>query len=842
MGSGLQDLRYALRMFAHAPAFALVALAVLALGIGGNTAMFTLVNAMVFQPVAGHASDIVGVFSHDRTKPDSYRSFSYPNYVDIRQASQGGVFDGVLAHTFAMVGLPAGDTTRRIFAELVSSNYFETLRVPVAAGRAFTADEERPGANLPVAIVRYERWEAAGFNPQFVGSTIRINATDFTIVGVVPRGFGGTMALVSPDIWLPLGVFDSVVNDLFKKKGTGLADRSNETLILVGRFKPGVAADHAASRLDGLSRQLEAAFPAENRNQLLTTHPLPRLATSDEPMSDGGVAVAGSALMGVSGSVLLIASLNLANMLLARGRARRKEIAVRLSLGGTRGRIVRQLLTESLVLAALGSLAGLLLAYWAVRVLVATLLDVAPLALTFEPRPDLNVLVATTVFAVLATVMSGIGPALKLARRDPVNDLKEVPGDAGVLGRRWNGRNIMAVAQLALSLALLICGGLFARSAQFAAFSTPGFSYEAGVLASVDPGLSGYDEVRGRRLYGQLLARVRAVPGVAAAGFASTVPFGDIHEGQPVERLGSSRPSSDDQSRSATYRIIGTDYFRALGMPMLRGREFTPAEETSASTPRVAIIDERLATALFPNEDPVGQSVRIVPRGGPGATVDVEPLQVVGVARSLRENIVDREPVAHIYVPWGRNYRSGMQLHVRGALTSDAGVAGLISTLRSEFRQVDPGLPVLELTTLQRFHDRSLELWLIRAGGRMLSLFGVFALALAVIGVYGVKAYVVSQRTLEIGIRMALGANTSDVRSLIMREAFTLTAAGVICGVGLAVLLGRALGNLLFGVSGLDPLVFGTAATSLALASMVASYIPTRRAMRVAPLAALRGE
>ena len=841
MTSLASDIRYALRTFAQAPAFTLVALAVLAIGIGGNTAMFTLVNALIFQPLPGQGPGIVGVFSHDRAKPDSYRGFSYPNYVDVREAG-GVVFDGVMAHTFAMAGVPAGDTLRRTFVELVSSNYFETLQVPLAAGRGFTADEERPGAAVPVAIVPYERWQASGFDPAFIGSTMRINATDFTVVGVAPRGFGGTMALISPEFWLPLGMFDSVVNDVFKNKGTGLVDRTNETLILVGRLKTGLSVESASPRLDALSRQLEGAYPAENRNQVITVNPLPRLATSTEPQSDTGVAIAGVALMGVSASVLLIASLNLANMLLARGSSRRKEIAIRLALGGARSRIVRQLVTESLVLALAGAAGGMLLAYWAVNLLVATLADVLPLSLMFTPRPDVNVLAATTAFAVIATVLFGVGPALKLSRRDLVADLKELLPDSGVLGRRLSARNILVAAQLALSLVLLIAGGLFARSAVNAAASTPGYTYDRGLLVSVDPSLANYDEAQGRVAYRAVLERIRALPGVAAAGFASTVPFGDMHEGRQVERVGADTTANTPQSRSPTYRIIGADYFRGLGLPMLRGREFTPAEEMSRSAPRVAIIDDRLAATLFRNEDPVGQVIRLSRQGDSLAAEDLEPMIVVGVAPSVREAVVDRAPLAHVYVPWGRHYRAGMHLHVRASSAGDGAMATLMASIRSELRAVDAGLPVLQITTLQHFHDRGLVLWGVRAGGQMLTVFGVLALALAVVGVYGVKAYIVSQRTREIGIRMALGASAADVRALLLKEAAVLAAAGVGLGLPVALLLGRALGSMLFSVSGSDPLIFAGAPAVLASAAMMASYIPARRAARIEPTTALRAQ
>jgi putative ABC transport system permease protein len=316
----VQDVRYALRTYAKTPVFTGIAVLVLAIGIGANSAMFTIANALLFKPLSGQAGELVGLYSRDRTRPDDYRAFSYPNYADIRGAT-ADIFDGLLAHTFAMAGFPAGDTTRGSFVAVVSSNYFDAMGVRLAAGRSFTAEEERPAANLPVVVASYDRWREAGFDPAYLGRRIRINAIDFTVVGIAPRGFTGTMALVVPEIWLPLGMFDVVVNDMFKNSGTGLRDRANHALIVAGRLKPGVAGKAAADRLDALSRQLERAYPGENRNQALLTHPLSRVSTSTNPQTDTGPAVASALLMTLSGVVLVIACLNIANMLLARGAA-----------------------------------------------------------------------------------------------------------------------------------------------------------------------------------------------------------------------------------------------------------------------------------------------------------------------------------------------------------------------------------------------------------------------------------------------------------------------------------------------------------------------------------------
>jgi predicted permease len=828
-----QDLRFAVRSFAKAPGFTAVAIIVLALGIGANSATFTVVNALLFRPVPAQGEGIVGLFRYDRTKPDSYRAFAYPNYVEIREKND--VFDGVAAHTFSMAGVPAGDTTRRIFVELVSSNYFETLRIPLATGRPFLPEEEKPRANIPVAIVSYEKWRAANFDPGFVGSTMQINSTDFTIVGVTPQGFGGTMALASPELWLPLGVFDTVVNDIFKKTDEGLADPAAGTVIVLARLKPNVSIDMATQRLDTLSQQMAIEAPV-NRDQAITVARLPRMSTSTRPGTDGGLGVAGAALMGLTGTVLLIACLNLANMLLARGTMRQKEIAIRLALGGSRLRIVRQLVTESLLLAIAGAAAGLVFSYWATSFLVSSLTKVLPLTLVFESRPDLNVLLATAAFVGVATLLAGVGPAIKLSRLELVNDLKEQAAEAGARPGRLTARNVLVVAQLALSLGLLSAGGLFARSAIKASSSDPGFSYDRAILATLDPSVAQMNEVRGREIYRLALERLRSMPGIEAVSLASTVPFGNIHEGRLVERPGVPR---DEKANGPTYRIISADYFRSLGLDMIRGRDFTQAEETSAGTARVVIIDEVLARQLFPGEDPVGQTIQFTPREGDGYN-DHAPMQIVGVSPTMREELMDQGEDAHVYVPYGSSYRPAMNVHIRAGSADPKALPPLLDAVRRELQAIDSRLPILDLMTFQRFHENSLELWAIRTGGRMLVLFGTLALGLAVAGVYGVKSYLVSRRTREIGIRMALGADPGSVMGMIMKESAGLTVAGLAVGLPIAMVAGKLLSSILYDVSGFDPLVFVVAPLVLASASMFASYLPARRATRVNPLAALR--
>lgn len=831
-----QDLVYAWRTCRKAPGFTATAILVLAIGIGANTAIFTIVRELLLRPLPGRAGELMGLYSRDSTRPDSYRAFSYPNYVDLRASE---VFESLLAHTMTMVGTPAGEMTRRTVATVVSSNYFDVLGVRLAAGRTFTADEERPGAMAPVVIVPYARWKAEHLDPSFLGRKVRINATDFTVVGVAPEGFTGPMALLAPDFYLPLGMFDTVVTDVFRNDRSGLGHRDNHALIVAGTLRAGMSGEIVAARLDALSRQMADAYPAENRNQALSVHPLSRVALSTVPQTNGPLRAITVLLMSLSAVVLVIACLNIANMLLARGTARGREVSLRLALGANRTGIVRQLLTESFVLALAGAAGGLLVGYWATRALTMSMIAVAPFTVTFSPTPDLMVLGATIAFAALATFAFGLGPALRLSRRDLVSGLKEGTNDGAPVGRRFSARNVMVVGQVALSLALLTVGGVFARTAVEASRRTPGYDYDRLLVAHLDVALASLDESRGRAAYRAVLDRVRSAPGVEAVTMASTVPFGDVSEGRSVERVAASTPDGDAPF-ARTYRVIGADYFRALGLPMVRGREFTRAEEESSDAPRVAIIDEALARSLFGTEDPLGQSIRFARPAGEPESARGEPMLVVGIAPPMREELLDRSPKPHVYVPAGHYYRSGMHVQVR--LHPGADQMAALEQLRRDIRAVDDRLPVLTVATMQGFHDRGLELWVLRTGARLFSILGGLALVLAVVGVYAVKSYVVSRRTREIGIRMALGASRGSVVALVLRDGLWLTGAGVALGFPLAVLASMALKGVFVDVGGFDAVVVGGAALMLALSATAATTLPARRAAGVEPLTALRTE
>jgi predicted permease len=835
----LQDLKTALRLLVKDPAFTAVAVLVLALGIGANTAVFSLVNALMLQPTPGEGPGVVGIFSRDRTRPDSYRAFSWPAFEQIRASREP--FESVFAHTLTLLGATEGDTTRRSFSSIVSASYFSTLGVRLAAGREFTAEEERPGSDQRVVIVAHQYARKAGVAPaELLGRTVRLNARDFTIVGVAPEGFGGTLALVGMEFWIPLGVYDKVSDEMFRDgQSEPLGHPQARPLMLIGRLKPGVSLDAATPPLATLSRSLEQSDPVENKNHELSAHRLSRQSISTSPPQSEPFGVLSLLLMGTAGLVLLIACLNLANMLLARGTARRKEVALRLALGSGRARVVRQLLIESLTLAVLGSVAGLLLALWGTRLLFSSFAAVLPLVVTYNPTPDIRVLAATVAFCLLSALIAGVGPAWRVTRPDVLPDLKEQPAEQK-RARRISMRNALVVGQIALSLALLTAAGLFMRGALKAGAADPGFPLEGGVIANINPGMVGYDEARTRAAIRDILRQVRSTPGVHAASLATLVPFGEFQEGRLLQKAGTppAGEGQTDAGSDGTFTIVGADYFDTLRLPLLRGRGFTPAEEESGSGLPVLVIDEPLARELFPNEDPIGQRVQFARRDATDARI----YTIVGLVAGVRHDLFDPSPVPHVYAPIGQHYRGNLNLHVRLAGGDAAAESAMLGTLRQVIRSVDPQVPVMQLRTLGQQRDRSLMLWAVNTGARLFSVFGAVALLLAVIGIYGVKSYVVSRRTREIGIRMALGATPSNVLWLVLREGLMLTLVGVSIGLVIAWGVAKALSGLLYQVSALDPLVFAIAPLLLSASALLASYLPARRATRVLPLTALRTE
>jgi len=859
------DFKFAFRQLFKTPGFTIAAATVLALGIGVNTAVFSLVNTLFFAPPAyAKPHEMVQLFSQDKKDPKKFRGFSYPTYVDVRE--QNTVFTDVLSFNLALIGIGQKGDTRRTFAGIVSSNYFSVLGVPVARGRAFLPEEETPGRNAPVAIVSYSYWQKHDLDPSVLGSQVFINGRSFTIVGIAPNGFVGTMQVLSPEVWLPISVYDQAANDFESENKTTIDDRKGTQLRIMGRLKPGMTAAAARPALEALAANLEKAYPVEQKDQTFIADRVPRNTVSNRPGADSKIKAIAPLLLGMAAVVLLVACLNLANMLLARGTARCKEIAIRLALGGSRWRIVRQLLTEGFVLALLGGVGGLVLGLWSSDLLVGSMRKLMPLDIVWLTGPNPAILAATFGFCLLGTLLFALGPALKISRNAVITELKEHAGE-DVVRRHWKflPRNPLVVTQIAFSLALITAAALFIRGAGKAASIDTGLRPGASFLLEVDASLAGYEPNRAQEIYRILNERLAGLPGVENASISSTVPFGMISSDRTVQRAGlhpgpDAKPASaaDGLAFKASWNSVGANYFSTVGLPV-RGRVFSESEATQPG-PNVAIIDEILAKKLWPDGEALGQRIQYAggntpadQRGAGSATgtsgglggekKQEETIEIVGIAPVTRHQLFEfEEPAGSIYLPFARGFQSDVSFFVRFRSLASGNEASAADLLRRTVRDVDPSLPILSLRTFAQHLDSNLDLWLVRAGAALFSIFGALALGLAVVGLYGVKSYSVARRTREIGIRMALGAQAGAVLKMIMREGSIMLVSGIAIGLLLAIATARILSGILYGVGALDPVAFTVAPLVLAIAALIATWLPARRATQINPIQALRAE
>jgi len=863
------DLRFAFRTLAKSPGFTAVAVLTLSLGIGANTAIFSIVRDFIFSPRPyPHEARVVQLYSQDKKHPSNFRAFSYPTYRDIREASAvGSVFSGLLAHDLAMVSIGEGETSRRAFAAIVSSNYFRTLDVPLAEGRGFLPEEEKPGSAAPVVIASPVYWKKTGFDPLLVGKTIRVNERPFTVVGIAPQGFTGTMMIIDPEFYFPLGDYDLLTNDFRGEAQRSLERRDVNSLVVVGRLKPAVTTAAAAAVLQTVAANLERALPVEQKDQTFIIGPLPRLSTSYSPSDESDLTVLGLMLFALAAVVLLVACLNLAGVLLSRGLARRKEMAVRLALGGGRGRIIRQLLTEGLVLSLAGGAGGFLIGLLSSDLLAASLGANIPAALFLRGGTDPAVFVATLGFCALATLFFALGPALKLTRASVITDLKAQAGeDFSPRRHRWFPRNPLVVAQIALSLGLVTAAGLFIRGARKAGNVETGLKADSTILIEADASLGGYDQTRSLQLYRAASDRLAALAGVEAASIASIVPFGFVALNRPVQRAGTksgpdthATTAADGLAFNVRWSSVGADYFRTMGLPLLRGRPFTRLEAEVPGAPPVAIIDEVLAKKLWPEGQALGQRIQWAESGTPTAPgggngnigandhvarrpLDPQSVEIVGIVPAFRWELFQSEVGGQIFVPFAQDFRSDVFFQVRTAPRAAGTDAALFELIRREVRSAAPGVPVFTVKTFRQHFEANMELWIVRTGAALVSLFGGLALVLAVIGVYGVMAYSVARRTREIGIRTALGARRGALLRMILREGALMTLGGVALGFLLALGIGRAFSGLLYQVSPVDALAFTLAPTVLVATVLLACWLPARRAAKVDPIVALRNE
>jgi len=846
----MNDFRFAVRQLCKSPGFTLLAIVTLALGIGVNSAIFALVNGVVLRPMIPlRANEVVGIFTARQNASHDYRQFSHTEYRDLRE-NGSDLFVDLAALEFGVAGIGRDHEMRRSFAFLTSENFFSLMGVQPVRGRFYTAEECRPNANIPVVVASYAFWKRMGGRSDFIGSILQINGRPYTVIGVTPDGFSGVSALVAPDVWLPLGVHSSL-GSAFADSETlhDLAEPKNYALNLTARLRPGITIETAKSRLPALTRRFNAIQPSDAEGaRELQIHKPSRFSISTSPEDDGPVTLIGTLLMGMAGAVLLIASLNLANMLLARGTARSKEIALRLAVGASRWRIVRQLLCEGLLLAICGGLVGLVVSIWCNDLLLhslARLLGSMNFSFVVKLRPDATVLAVTFLFCLIATMLFSLGPALKASKADLVNDLKQQVGEPARIGRFsrfFAPRHISVMAQIALSFMLLFSAGLFFRGALKASGLNPGFVAAGDLVTELDFSLTKKDPVDARRLIFAAVQRARDLPGVKTAAVGTMLPYGNFTNSRRIMSAREALPSdpkAPDPGAGALFTAITPGYFDAIGVKLLRGRDFTQAEAENRDTPRVGIIDEEMARKLFPNTEAVGEHIRYTQPPKDGSPND---LVVVGVVSSHRHDVQNDTLKRRLFVPLSQGYNGNVYLHVRLATKDRHAVAAFIPTMRQTLRSIDPDLPILSITPFVDLTEKSVGLWIVRLGALLFGVFGGIALVLAVIGVYGVKAYAVACRTREIGIRMALGAHRRDIFALIMRQGALQTALAVTIGLLLSLAAGRVLAQILYQVSPSDPFALVASGTMLAAAALLACFFPARRATHVEPLQALRTE
>jgi predicted permease len=809
----VQDIRYAFRLLLKRPGFTLAVVLSLGLGIGVNTTIFSLVNAILLRPVPG-VKDADGLFELYTSYTNGMRfgAVSYLDYADMRDRNQS--LSGLMAQRLTLLNLSEGGDNELVPGAVVSGNYFDVLGVEAAHGRTFLPEEDRTPDTHPVAVISHGLWQRRfGANPALVNQTITVNARKFTVVGIAPEGFSGATVGFAGDVWVPL-MMESVAMpgaDRLKERGT-------RWLEVVGRVKPGVSLEQAQSSMEPIIKQLAEENPNTNRQTGVNIVALGQGSAGIQST----VSPVLKLLMVVVVLVLLIACFNVANLLLARATARRREIGIRLALGASRVRLVRQLLTESLLLALLGGVLGIILAYWTLNLLLA-FKPPTSFPLLLDLRLDWRVLTFTAVVSVLTGLIFGLAPAIQTTRAELVPALKDEASAQGY--RRSYLRNALVVAQVATSFVLLIGAGLFIRSLQQAQSSSTGFESQNLLIASADVGLGGYDQVKGALFYQQLLERVGALPGVRSTSLAKAVPL----EVGSTQQIGVAIEGFETPNRARLamdYNIVSPGYFRTLGIPLNKGRDFE--ERDTDTSPGVVIVNEALARRFWPNQEALGKRVSVGNR--------TDPLEVIGVAKNSKYYSLQETPRPFIYVPFSQFYRPGMTLHVNSA----GDPALLLAEVRKQVLSLDRGVPLFNVKTMTE--HLGVALIVLRAAALLLGVFGLLALALATLGLYAVMAYSVTQRKREIGIRMALGAQRGHVLKLVLRQGMFLTGIGLVIGAVAAFGLTRFVSTLLYGTEATDLWTFAVVSVLLAGVALLASFLPAWRATKVNPMIALRYE
>jgi macrolide transport system ATP-binding/permease protein len=817
----MNDLKFAVRQLLKHPGFTAVALLTLALGIGANTAIFSVVDKLLARSLPVAEPQRLALVAQVQRGGRLEFDFTYPLFRDYERVNT--VFSHLAVTMDESVGLGAGGATERERALLVSGNYFDMLGVNPALGRAFAANEGAELDDAPVVILSHGLWRGNfGADPQVIGRNVTVNGRSFTVVGVAPREFAGTTRGTPPDLYLPITMYGQLTAE--RPGGENpMASRYYSRPWMMGRLKDGVTHAQAGVALNFLARQAYAGgIPNASTNLVV----LPGAQGFSQDLGNARLPL--NLLLGTAALVLLIACANLANLQLARATGRTREFAIRAALGAGRGRIIRELLTESMLLAFGGGALGLLVAVWLVELLGRFRPPNASIEVTAELDP--RVLLFTFGASVFTGILFGLAPALRVSRPRLVSDIKRGGGVTEPRPGCWNLRGALVMLQVALSLLVLAGAGLCLRSLDKLQRVDSGFDPSKVVLMSFDLGLNNYTRPQGKDFYDRLLESVRSLPGVEAASLSRSTPLDSNRMAMSVDRAegyenqGPERPFAD-------LNLVSTDFFRAFSTPLVSGRDFNATD--AGKGVNTVIVNEAFVRRYWPGQNALGKRLFNGGFGGPAST---EVWEVVGVARDVASRELGTRPQPAMFRPLPQWPEKALTLAVRTGLSP----AATISALREVVKSIDAGIPVFRVQTMARQRDDSLALQ--RMAATLLSGFGMLALLLAALGIYGVLAYSVNRRTKEIGIRMALGARVADLLRLVLRQGFGLTAAGLGIGLAGAFAATRLLRGFLYEVQPLDPLTFTAAVALLTVVALAACWLPARRATRVDPITALRSE
>jgi macrolide transport system ATP-binding/permease protein len=807
----LQDLRFGLRMLRRSPGFSLLAILCLTLGIGANAAVFSWVEGILFRPypAVAHQERLLALAGTARGETGP-TPLSWPDFVDLQRSTR--LIDSFFVSKITGTTLSIGDRAERTIGSIVSANYFDAIGVHPMLGRGFEAGEDTGRSAHPVTVISYQLWQGRfKGDPQIIGKTQRLNGVVHTIVGVAPEGFYGTFVGWGMQFWVPASM-----EDIFESGGYKLEDRGARWVESYVRLKPGVTRAQAQAEISAVTARLETDYPDTNRGRSVQLWPL-----WQTPFNNAGTMLPTLEIMlGVVFFVLLIACANVGNLLLVRSFARRHEMTVRLALGAGRGRLLKQLVTEGVILSAFGALGGLFVAYWCRHALVLLFPARAGVSMHLPGELDWRVLTVSAGVCLIATLVVGLVPAMQSSKIDLAGSLKA--DSAGVVGSRGRGwvRSGLVVVQVSLSFILLVGAGLLLQSMQKIRTSSPGFSTHGVIHTSVDLVSAGYDVQRARSFQDELIEQVRALPGVELVTFARLMPLDyGSYSSSPIAVDGYVAPP--EEQPTVEYNEVGEEYLATMGIPLVAGREFTRADDERSAL--VAVVNETMAEQYWRGKNPIGERVQVKGRW----------MQVVGVAKDSKYESVREAAKPFFYVPWRQNFSVGAGLYIRTPLSPETMAAGLAR----EVHALDGNLAPYEAITLQEQVDRSTSAQKVAV--TLVGVLGGLALVLATIGLYGVMSYAVSQSTRELGLRMALGAEASNVWRLVMSRGLALTAGGVILGTVVALSLTRLLGNYLFKVSPRDPLAFGAAFGVMTVAALAACLLPAWRATRTDPIRAL---